>query len=275
MTAGHSGLLSIDCQSMPRSRHDGGLAWLQPGGRPLTAGEHVRPHRHDQNQLVYAASGVLAVTTPAGTWVVPSQRAVWVPAGAEHAHRAHGPTLLRTLMVPVDAAFGRTGPAIIDVTPLLRELILTLVDDPPADADRRRRLEQVTVDQLRPVREPPLRLPNPADDRLRTVDAILRSDPGGGHPLADLAAAAGSSPRTLQRLCRRELGISLGQWRTELRVVHALALLADGHAVTTTAHRCGWANPSDFIAVFQAAVGVTPGQYRAGLNIGRHPGRAG
>lgn len=250
---------------MPRSRH--GLAWLQPGGRRLTAGEHVRPHRHEQNQLVYAASGVLAVTTPAGTWVVPSQRAVWVPADAEHAHRAHGPTLLRTLMVPVDAAF--TGPAIIEVTPLLRELILTLVDDPPADPDQRRRLEQVTVDQLRPVPEPPLRLPNPTDDRLRTVDAVLRGDPGGGHSLADLAAAAGASPRTLQRLCRQELGISVGQWRTEVRVVHALALLADGVSVTATAHRCGWANPSDFIATFQAAVGLTPGQYRA--NIGRHP----
>lgn len=248
---------------MPRSRH--GLAWLQPGGRPLTAGEHVRPHRHDQNQLVYAASGVLAVTTPAGTWVVPSQRAVWVPAGAEHAHRAHGPTLLRTLMVPVDPAFDRPGPAIIDVTPLLRELILTLVDDPPRDPDHRRRLEQVTVDQLRPVPEPPLRLPNPADDRLRAVDTLLRRDPGGGHALAALAAAAGTSPRTLQRLCRQELGISLGQWRTELRVVHALALLADGHPVTTTAHRCGWANPSDFITTFQVAVGLTPGQYRAGL----------
>jgi quercetin dioxygenase-like cupin family protein len=43
---------------------------------------HVIPlHFHDRDQIVYASRGVMTVQTEAGTWVVPPQRAVWIPAG--------------------------------------------------------------------------------------------------------------------------------------------------------------------------------------------------
>jgi AraC-like DNA-binding protein len=54
------------------------------------------------------------------------------------------------------------------------------------------------------------------------------------------------------------------EWRTQLRIYHALVLLADGHDITRVAHACGWANPSGFIAAFTAIVGATPGRHRAG-----------
>ena len=53
------------------------------------------------------------------------------------------------------------------------------------------------------------------------------------------------------------------EWRTQLRVCHALILLAEGHDTTRVAHACGWANPSHFIAAFTAIVGTTPGRHRA------------
>src|SRR5271156_6203486 len=42
-------------------------------------------HMHREAQLVYAASGTMQVTTPKGRWLVPPDRAVWVPARLEHA----------------------------------------------------------------------------------------------------------------------------------------------------------------------------------------------
>lgn len=48
------------------------------------------------------------------------------------------------------------------------------------------------------------------------------------------------------------------EWRTQLRICHALVLLAEGHDTTRVAHACGWANPSSFIAAFTAIVGTTP-----------------
>lgn len=247
------------------------FAWLLPSTLDLRAGERVAAHRHDRHQLVYAAAGVLAVTTPLGVWIAPAQRAVWIPAGTEHAHRAHGPTEMRTLLFPAEL----TGPSpdnkpvIVAVSPLLRQLILALVESPPDDRAELSRLEQVTVDQLRRLPDAPLHLPEPRDDRLRAIDELLRQAPGDRSSVAELGQRVGASERTILRLCRRELGMTLQQWRTQLRLVHALELLADGTAVIVTAHRCGWANASDFIATFAAVIGSTPGIYQAQL---RNPG---
>jgi AraC-like DNA-binding protein len=52
------------------------------------------------------------------------------------------------------------------------------------------------------------------------------------------------------------------EWRTQLRIYHALVLLADGHDTTHVAHACGWANPSSFIAAFTNIIGTTPGRHR-------------
>ncbi|GAB2546859.1 hypothetical protein GCM10027167_60210 [Nocardia heshunensis] len=49
------------------------------------------------------------------------------------------------------------------------------------------------------------------------------------------------------------------QWRTQLRLQHAIRMLADGEAVTTVAHRCGWASSSAFIDVYRRTLGHTPG----------------
>ena len=43
---------------------------------------------------------------------------------------------------------------------------------------------------------------------------------------------------------------------------HALTLLTAGHTVTSTAAACGWANPTNFIEAFSAALGETPARYR-------------
>jgi AraC-like DNA-binding protein len=80
--------------------------------------------------------------------------------------------------------------------------------------------------------------------------------------LASLGAATGVGERTLSRLFRRELGMTFPQWRTQLRLYHALRMLADDVAVTSVAHRCGWASTSAFIDVFRRAFGHTPGSHQ-------------
>src|SRR3954469_14953834 len=51
------------------------------------AGERIDRHRHDNHQLVYVSSGVIAVSTAAGRWVASAERAVWLPAQIWHEHR--------------------------------------------------------------------------------------------------------------------------------------------------------------------------------------------
>ena len=69
----------------------------------------------------------------------------------------------------------------------------------------------------------------------------------------------GASDRTLSWLFRADLGMTFPQWRTQLRLHHALVLPAGRTPVTTVAHRCGWASASAFIDVFRRTFGHTPG----------------
>ncbi|MCX5068196.1 helix-turn-helix transcriptional regulator [Micromonospora lupini] len=238
---------------------------LWPSGGTSAAQTHARGH------LVYAASGILAVHTERGTSIVPANRVAWTPAGFTHDHRAHGDTDMRIVfLAPSLARLLPERPAVFLASGLAREVVLALTgpgnyDDatPGYRRPARTRLLRVLVDELREAHEQPLHLPEPRDDRLQAIARMLYETPADNATLAEIGRTIGASPRTLSRLFRAELGMTFYEWRTQLRVYHALVLLADGRDTTRTAHDCGWANPSSFIAAFSAVMGTTPGRYRA------------
>lgn len=251
-----------------------GGAHLWPSGGTSSAHSHARGH------LVYAARGVLSVHSDQGISVVPANRVAWTPAGCVHFHRAHGATDMRIVFLP--AAVARLvppHPAVFAVSALAREVLLTLTDardhdGPSRDRWARTRLYRVLVDELRIAREQPLHLPEPRDDRLRALARMLYDEPGTTTALAELGRSVGASSRTLSRLLRAEFGMTFYEWRTQVRIHHALVLLADDHDTGYVAHACGWANPSGFIAAFTDIVGTSPGRYRRDLRTGR-PSRGG
>ncbi|MFC7544981.1 AraC family transcriptional regulator [Plantactinospora sp. GCM10030261] len=230
--------------------------------RVLVAGERIDAHHHEDHQIVYAGSGVLTVTTEAGTWFAAGSRGVWIPAGCVHAHRAHGRLDLHLVGLPADVdQYGVTTPTVFAVNPLLRELIVAHTRQPDDGTPERQRLREVLLDQLRAAPQQPGQLPTPTEPRLSTVCDTLFRDPADPRTLAQLGATAGASERTLSRLFRRHLGMTFPQWRTQLRLYHALRMLADDMPVTTVAHRCGWSSASAFIDVFHRTFGHPPGAH--------------
>lgn len=146
------------------------------------------------------------------------------------------------------------------VDSLLRELIIAHTQrggGSPEDA----RLRAVLLDELASSPRQPLCVPDPHSPLLNAVCDILRRHPGDRRTLAELGREVGASDRTLSRLFRREVGMSFPQWRTRLRLQHALILLADKEPVTAVAHACGWSSASTFIDVFRRTFGHTPGSH--------------
>ncbi|WP_433520859.1 AraC family transcriptional regulator [Nocardia pseudovaccinii] len=222
-------------------------------------------HSHPRGHLVYAAHGVLSVHTERGTSIVPANRVAWTPAGFTHYHRAHSHTDMRILFLPASLArLAPDHPAVFTVSDLAREILLTLTGPRERDRAALTRLRRVLVDELHEAHEQPLQLPEPHDDRLQAIAQVLYQQPADNSSLADLGRTIGASARTLSRLFHNELGMTFYQWRTQLRIYHALVLLADGHDTTHVAHACGWANPSSFITAFTDIIGTTPGRYRTG-----------
>lgn len=235
-----------------------------PTHRSLDHREHIDWHDHAEHQLVYPSSGVLHVRTDRGSWVVPPRRAVWLPAGIPHSHRAHGRTHMLTLAFPVGVnPLGAAEPAVLAVSGLLREAIIALATGAPLDPDDRADLYRVVLRRLTPAPAPArFHLPAPADQRLRGIADLLASDPANTSTLAEFGREVGASERTLSRLFRRDTGMSFPQWRAQLRLQHAMLLLAGGSSVTAAAIGSGYSNVSAFIAAFRDAFGVTPATYR-------------
>src|ERR1700735_2836936 len=65
--------------------------------RDYAAGHVIPSHFHDRDQLVYASRGVMTIRTRDGTWVVPPNRAVWIPAEIPHTITMSGLVSMRTL----------------------------------------------------------------------------------------------------------------------------------------------------------------------------------
>ncbi len=88
-------------------------------------------HRHRRGQLLYAANGVVAVSTPQGAWVAPPERAVWIPGGTPHAVRMVGAVQTRSVLIEPSACPALGGACrVVAVSPLLRQLLLAAAEIP-------------------------------------------------------------------------------------------------------------------------------------------------
>jgi AraC-like DNA-binding protein len=232
--------------------------------RDFADGHRIPRDRHPRGQLVYGITGVITVTTPHGTWVVPPQRAVWVPPDVDHESRMYGVVAMRTLYVEPRAA--RAMPercCVVTVSPLLRELILEATRVPQAYDERGRdgRVMRLVLDELAASPTMPLHLPQPRDRRLARICAALLADPGDGASLDAWAERVGASARTLARAFARETGMGFATWRQQARLAAALQRLAAGAPVTAVALDLGYASPSAFTAMFRRALGTRPSDY--------------
>ncbi|MGD9599286.1 MAG: helix-turn-helix transcriptional regulator [Steroidobacteraceae bacterium] len=223
-------------------------------------------HSHRRAQLLYACTGVMSVTTVAGNFVVPPQRAVWLPGGIEHEVYFRGRASLRTLYIePQSGARLPANCRVIEVSELLRSLILEAVHLPIEYEVQGRGgyIMALILAEIARMPEAPLYAPVPTEARLARVCREVLKDPAKEERLDELARAAGMSRRTLTRMFRRETGMSFLAWRQHVRLLEALSRLAIGQPVNTVAFDVGYQSSSAFTAMFRRAFGTTPSNYFA------------
>ena len=258
-------------KDMPASAGQGRPLPVGPGtavfcrARDYQADTVIALHHHpDRHQLVYAESGVLVVHAGSGRWVVPSTRAIWMPAGMGHRVDCLGMVRMRSLYIAPQAM--PTAPAeasTVSITPLLAALIHAAVEVPqPYDPlSRDGRLMHLILDELQALPVLPLHLPDPRDPRLRRIARHWQRRPHDGSTLQDWASRLQVDVKTIQRLCTRELGMTFGQWRQQTRLLHALEQLAQGHKIIDVALALGYDSPSAFASMFKKRFGLSPSQF--------------
>lgn len=252
------------------SRHDDEHQTLP---HPVTAkarnyrGGTAPAHSHPRAQLIYAGSGVMRVETEAGCWVVPPVRGVWIPANTMHRVIMLGAVEMRTLYIRPDAAPDLPDSCcLLEVSPLLRALILALVEEPVAYdlTGRAGLIATLALKELRFLKIPALHLPMPGEARLYRLCETLVGNPDSRETLETLAEQQATSSRTLARQFQRETGMSFRQWRQQARLVEALGHLANGVPVALVAEKLGYRSASAFTAMFRRTLGSEPRRYFSG-----------
>jgi AraC-like DNA-binding protein/quercetin dioxygenase-like cupin family protein len=226
-------------------------------------------HQHDEHQIEYAIGGVVEVETANAHYLLPPQRAVWIPAGLRH--QATMNPNVRSIAVMFDPELiryeGRSA-AILTVSPLIREMIVyarrwpigRLSTDPEADCFFTT-LGNLLLEAIASGGET-LGLPT-SDNHVVAFAMTFTKENLHSVSINDVARAVAVSERTLRRMFREETGSS---WRTYLlraRMLRAMALLASqDQSVQEAARAVGFENASSFARAFTDYCGQTPSSFR-------------
>jgi AraC-like DNA-binding protein/mannose-6-phosphate isomerase-like protein (cupin superfamily) len=233
--------------------------------RNYRKGTRLDPHMHREAQLVYAARGTMQVTTPKGRWLVPPDRAVWVPAKLEHAIDVLADIEMRTLYFDLawlkrerrseslDAEY------VVRVSPLLHQAILALFDG-RNDPDRIALLVKLAMLELHHAEDSATFIPLPHEPRCRRAAEIVLGDPTGSHEIETLAREVGTSARTLSRLFSSETQLSFKSWCQRARIASAIEKLSveANLSVKQLASDLGYASVPAFSHAFRQVTGKTP-----------------
>jgi AraC-like DNA-binding protein len=237
-------------------------------------GHTIEAHSHPWVQLLYASDGVMRVRTELGVWIIPPRRALLIAPGVLHEVTMLSQVNMRALYIDAQAAAAMTEDCrVLEVSPLLRELILALVAEPvdyPPEG-RGGDLARLILSELALMETVPIAVPWPRDRRLQSLCTEIMARPGSPRRLDALALDAGASARTLIRLFPKETGLHYRQWVQQVHLAHAFEMLARGESVGAVARTLGYASPSAFTSMFKRLLGRTPQHYLAEWRGGVEP----
>ena len=224
-------------------------------------GDQIPLHIHRRGQLLHAVSGIMRVETQDAAWILPPARALWLPPQLPHSVTMRSHVEMRTVYIAASQCEGLPGlPVLVEISGLLRELILALLEEPPdyAEMSRGGTVARLILTELARLRDRRLHVPMPRDARALRVARALLDNCSLDHDLDRFAEQAGASRRTLARLFRAETGLGFAEWRARLRAIDGLARLSEGASVAETANAVGYASPSAFSAMIHRTLGSPP-----------------
>jgi AraC-like DNA-binding protein len=236
--------------------------------RSYRKGVRLGTHMHREAQLVYAARGTMQVTTPKGRWLVPPDRAVWVPARSEHSIDVLADIEMRTLYFDLawlareQRSDSLNAEFVVLVSPLLQQTILALFDG-RHHPERTELLVRLAVLELHHAEDSTTFIPLPHEPRCRRAADIVLGDPTGAHEIETLAREVGTSARTLSRLFSSETQLSFKSWRQRARIAAAIERLSmDANiSVKQLASDLGYASVPAFSHAFRQVTGKTPTEF--------------
>ena len=246
-------------------RHDEATGW---SGTAISyrRGEVDPPHSHLEGQLLFATRGVMLVEAAGRRWVIPPQRALWLPPLMIHSYHILSDTELRAVYVSSSLIAECTNFSshsqvhTIDATPLVKELIAGLFQG-KYNGPIKRKIALLLLEILSETPSVAAELPMPHDERLFRAARELMLSHRWEASLIDMADIASMSERSFSRRFVRDTGFSFRTWKQRARIYASLDLLSDNLPVKQIAYQLGFSSPAAFSAAFRSVMGAAPGEF--------------
>ena len=222
-------------------------------------------HTHRQHQLLYSVRGTARLQSKFAQFLLPPQRAAWIPAGTRHATHVNGAEI-------VSIYFNRSWAKarelqVFEVPPLLREMVLYARRWPivrgrkDAHATAFFRALVGVIGTLT-HRAPAYELPRARTELTRAAMTWVL-----GHlETSELGAAAkhcGTTPRTLRRRFLAETGLHFRAFVLQARMQRAMELLGEpSRSIVEVALDVGFRSQSAFAQAFRRVTGQAPRDFR-------------
>lgn len=230
----------------------------------MPANHTSKAHQHPWGQLAYASHGIMRVELPGASFIIPPERALWVPKFTPHQVSTRFGLSFKSLYIDNSIAQSLpTHTAALNVDNLFRELILKVASwgEMYELTAKKNRLMDFLLDQIEDARHAPLYLNMPKDKRLVKISTHLSKNPGDNTTLEQWSANVGATPRTINRVFNKETHMGFVQWRQRLRILYSLDRIEQGQDIETIALNLGYESSSAFITMFKKHLGSSPKQY--------------
>lgn len=224
----------------------------------------------DRHYLMYCIQGAISLEIEGRRWTLPPSYAAWIPAHTElGVSVTHPMTCCSVLFKPgfIDDLPDKS--VVFTMTSLARDMIyFSRRWGPDADvfdshAEHFFRALALTCSEL--ARQPSdVWTPMGRSEGMKRAIAYTQAHLQEDIALADAAAAAHLSERTLVRRYAEEVGMTWRQSLRRLRMIRAVELLSnEEEAIVQVALQVGYASLSAFNKAFREFSGHTPTEFRA------------
>lgn len=222
-------------------------------------------HQHQRAQLTFVKEGYQYFHINDKIYLVPQNHVIWVPSSQKHKITSEAETvkLMVSLFknVPKDDFYSTTH--VFPVPSVLKEMILYATK---WNKETEKNIEQEAFMNALLISLPnfcnenvALQIPLPSDKRLLEVCQFINLNFHQNESIEELAEIANLSTRSLQRIFKKETGISVKKYVQLIKILKSIELI-DSHQFTLSeiAYQVGYKSLSAFTSSYQAIMNAKP-----------------
>ncbi|WP_312741872.1 AraC family transcriptional regulator [Sphingobacterium multivorum] len=233
-------------------------------------------HSHRKGQLIYVEQGFQYLTVAGKMYLLPQNHVAWIPSGALHKTNSHSERIKLMVLFFDPPQFDSSQEhlffnqvQLFSAPKVLREMIL--YTEKWSKLREENEQERVFLGAL--LHELPyfcsqllhLEITLPHESRLQTVLNHLHVHYTEAITLDEIAMLSNLSLRTIERLFKKETGMTLAKYQQLLRIIKSLELLSTKQfTISQIAYKVGYKSVQAFTNSFYAVMKYRPSNFMAG-----------